>query len=199
MVRDELKAPLYTAAAVLVIATLLFIAQKNYEFLFYVAVLAALGAVVARSDRHVHYPQWLVWLLLAWGAMHMAGGAVIIDGAVLYAHVLFELVGEPYNILKYDQVVHAYGYFVATAAMHYVLKPHLNPQAGAFAVALTLLAAGVGLGAANEIIEFFAVILVPETGVGGYTNTLLDLCFNALGAAAAVAWLHATGQLKHHA
>ena len=30
---------------------------------------------------------------------------------------------------------------------------------------------------------------MPETGVGGYENTALDLCFNLVGAFLAVCWL----------
>jgi hypothetical protein len=43
----------------------------------------------------------------------------------------------------------------------------------------------MGLGALNEIIEFSAVMLVPNTNVGGYYNTALDLAFNGLGAVTA--------------
>lgn len=47
---------------------------------------------------------------------------------------------------------------------------------------MTILAVS-GVGAIYEIIEFTMVILfnVAEA-VGGYYNTLLDLCFNFLGA-----------------
>jgi hypothetical protein len=44
----------------------------------------------------------------------------------------------------------------------------------------------MGLGAVNEIIEFVAVLSVPDTNVGGYLNTALDLIFNALGAIVAM-------------
>ena len=43
----------------------------------------------------------------------------------------------------------------------------------------------MGLGAINEIIEFSAVLLLPDTNVGGF-NTALDLVVNALGASAAM-------------
>ena len=46
----------------------------------------------------------------------------------------------------------------------------------------------MGLGAVNEIIEFSAVLAVPETNVGGYYNTALDLVFNGSGAILAM-WL----------
>lgn len=40
----------------------------------------------------------------------------------------------------------------------------------------------MGFGALNEIIEFMTVLVVPDNGVGGYYNTAIDLCANALGA-----------------
>jgi hypothetical protein len=41
--------------------------------------------------------------------------------------------------------------------------------------------AGMGLGALNEIIEFVAVLIIPETNVGGYVNTGWDLMANLAG------------------
>ena len=52
----------------------------------------------------------------------------------------------------------------------------------ATAALLVLCAAGgMGFGAANEVIEFAATILVPETNVGGYMNTGWDLVANLVG------------------
>ncbi|MCK5082487.1 MAG: hypothetical protein KAR31_06230, partial [Candidatus Omnitrophica bacterium] len=39
----------------------------------------------------------------------------------------------------------------------------------------------MGLGAVNEIVEFLAMVFVPETNVGGYVNTALDLVANLTG------------------
>jgi hypothetical protein len=47
--------------------------------------------------------------------------------------------------------------------------------------------AGLGAGALNEIIEFAATVIFPDTGVGGYVNNSLDLVFNLLGAVVAMA------------
>jgi len=49
----------------------------------------------------------------------------------------------------------------------------------------------MGLGALNEVVEFAATLLVPETNVGGYLNTGWDLVANAIGAATAalIIWL----------
>jgi hypothetical protein len=40
----------------------------------------------------------------------------------------------------------------------------------------------MGLGALNEVVEFIAVLTLPETNVGGYINTGWDLVYNAIGA-----------------
>ncbi len=48
----------------------------------------------------------------------------------------------------------------------------------------------MGLGAVNEIIEFIAVVVFPNTNVGGYVNTALDLVFNAAGAITAMVLVH---------
>lgn len=39
----------------------------------------------------------------------------------------------------------------------------------------------MGFGAANEVIEFLATIILPETNVGGYENTGWDLVANFVG------------------
>lgn len=38
----------------------------------------------------------------------------------------------------------------------------------------------------NEIVEFSATVLVPDTNVGGYENTAIDLVANLLGACLAI-------------
>jgi hypothetical protein len=52
--------------------------------------------------------------------------------------------------------------------------------------------AGMGLGALNELVEFAATLLIPETNVGGYMNTGWDLVANLVGAmiAATLIWAH---------
>ena len=51
--------------------------------------------------------------------------------------------------------------------------------------------AALGFGALNEVVEFVATLLVPETNVGGYRNTGWDLVSNLSGAtiAATLIWL----------
>jgi hypothetical protein len=92
--------------------------------------------------------------------------------------------------LKYDQVVHAYGFGVTTWICWLGLQATLSgagvdtaPTVGRLVLAW---AAGQGFGALNEVIEFAATLLVPETNVGGYLNTGWDLVSNLVGATLAV-------------
>jgi hypothetical protein len=64
----------------------------------------------------------------------------------------------------------------------------LQPTLGLMVLCAT---AGMGFGALNEVVEFFATLTVPETNVGGYENTGWDLVANAVGCilAAASIWL----------
>jgi len=53
---------------------------------------------------------------------------------------------------------------------------------------LTLcVAAGMGFGAANEVVEFAATLMLPGTNVGGYENTGWDLVANLVGCLVAAA------------
>lgn len=48
----------------------------------------------------------------------------------------------------------------------------------------------MGFDALNEVIEFVATLLIPNTNVGGYENTGWDLVYNLIGStiAAAIIW-----------
>ena len=50
------------------------------------------------------------------------------------------------------------------------------------ALGIVLVMAGLGMGALNEILEFVVSISVPQSGVGGFINTSLDLCADLIGA-----------------
>ena len=89
---------------------------------------------------------------------------------------------------RYDQAVHFFGFGVATVACWEALRrwlPHSPRPSAGLSVLIGLM--GLGVGAVNEVLEFLTTLLIPETNVGGYTNTGWDLVFNTLGATAAVA------------
>lgn len=171
----------------------------NQEFLLYAGVIVAISALAARYQRRVELPMSLLWGLTAWGILHLVGGNLPAGDTVLYGVILVPLAPE-WSILRYDQLVHAYGFGVATLVCHHFLRPYLREGARGFGLAVLIALMGVGVGAMNEVLEFVAVVVFPETGVGGYTNTLLDLVFNLIGATGAVVILALSqGARKRHA
>ena len=184
--RSELGVAAFTISYI-VVFTAWFLSIGNYEFIIYVITMVALVLLIGLSLRKAEYPPAMLWALSLWGLAHMAGGGLPVNGTVLYNLALAPVIEtDQFVILKYDQLVHAYGFGVTAWVLHHLLTRHF-PQTRNTATALILPAlAAMGLGAVNEMIEFAAVIAVPDTNVGGYYNTLLDLCFNAVGAVIAM-------------
>lgn len=179
---------------VLAAFTFYYVANQNYEFLVYIAVVVFFAGLIFFTRNKVNYPVPVLWGLSVWALMHMSGGSIYLGETRLYELILIPLVGEPYHILKYDQAVHAYGFAVTTFLAYHVLKPHLGDGVrGKMSLAIILTMAGLGAGALNEILEFITVIITPNTGVGGYMNTSLDLVANLIGAAMAAAWIYVRG------
>jgi len=177
------KAVLWFTLAYVAGFTAWFLARGNFEFIIYVATMAILIALVGVNLRRAAFPTAMLAALSLWGLAHMAGGGVPVGGGVLYSLPLIPLVGTgEMTILKYDQLVHAYGFGVTAWLLWHLLAHHYPVLRGSWTIYVYPALAAMGLGAVNEIIEFGAVLMVPETNVGGYYNTLLDLCFNALGA-----------------
>lgn len=144
--------------------------------------------LILSTNKGVNYPNALLWGLTVWAILHMAGGGIFIKGVKLYEIMLLPIVQAPYYIFKYDQFVHMVGFGIATFAMYYLIKPFLKEDLEKWtALSIVIIMAGLGVGALNEIIEFFATVILPKTGVGGYENTALDLVANFIGAVAAMA------------
>ncbi|GAB4343620.1 MAG: hypothetical protein Kow0099_22210 [Candidatus Abyssubacteria bacterium] len=184
--REQLPILLVNAVA-LIIFTLLFVSRKNYEFLLYVGVIVFFLIVILATNKRVNYPTSVLWGLTAWALLHMSGGGLFIRGTKLYEIILVPLSNE-YEIFRYDQFVHIVGFGVATLVMYHLLKPLLAPGLNRWtALSIVVVMAGLGVGALNEIVEFAATVLVPETGVGGYVNTSLDLVADLIGAVLALA------------
>jgi hypothetical protein len=174
-------------------------AAGNREFVFYIVVMFVLMGAVAAVHRRVRLSGVALWGLSLWGLAHMAGGMVPVPASwpingehrVLYSWWLIP------DLLKYDQIVHAFGFGVTTLVCWEGLcsllrdagRPDPEPGLGT----LTLCAAaGMGFGALNEVVEFIATLLVPETNVGGYVNTGWDLVSNLVGVVFAAVAIRAT-------
>jgi len=165
----------------------IFIARGNAEFVWYVVTLLILVGIVAVGQRKAAFPPAILWALSFWGLIHMAGGGVPVNSSVLYAYVVLPLYGSgEFVFLKYDQIVHFYGFGVTAWLLWYLLRRHFPAMAGSASLFVFPVLGAMGLGAANEMIEFAAVVAFPHTNVGGYVNTALDLVFNTAGALTAM-------------
>jgi len=177
----------------LAIALVAGLLRGNDEFLFYIGVMLVLMGFVWAVNRAVGLSTGALWALSAWGLIHMAGGLVVVPmGWPVNAEsrVLYSLWLIPERI-KYDHLVHAYGFGVTTWVCWQGLRSAIRNRSGhvptpAFGLLVLAAAAGLGFGALNEVIEFVATLTMPETNVGGYINTGWDLVANTVGAVTAV-------------
>jgi hypothetical protein len=177
--------------AYLVIATVAALGRGNLEFIFYIGVMVLLIALVWLVHQRVGLSAGALWGLSLWGLAHMAGGLVPapsgwpVSGEIRVLYSLWLVPGH----LKYDQLVHAYGFGMTTWVCWQALRAAVEPATGrlrpTFGLMLLCGAAGLGFGALNEVVEFAATLLVPETNVGGYLNTGWDLVANTVGATVA--------------
>jgi len=177
----------------IIVFAFVFLNRQNYEFIIYLAVIVFFLLLILFTNRKINYPMSLLWGLTLWAFMHMAGGGIYISGHKIYEIMILKLIGEPYNIFRYDQLVHIIGFGVSTLLMYHLLRPLLKPDLKRWtALSIVVVMAGLGVGALNEIIEFIATVIVPETGVGGYINTSLDLVSDMIGAIIAIIYIQIT-------
>jgi predicted membrane protein DUF2238 len=183
----------------MLVFSVLALKQGNTEFLMYALVMVGFISATMLLHLRVRFTPTALWLLALWGFLHMAGGTIPINpiytdpyraastpddqptAAVLYALRYFP------NFLRYDQIVHTLGFFSATVACYEATRTLLNARR-TFALACIAALMGIGLGALNEVIEFIAVLTIPDTNVGGYQNTAWDLVANTVGSTLAGAW-----------
>ena len=157
----------------------------NTEFLFYLAAMVVILVAVMAIHRRVGFRGPVLWALSVWGIAHMAGGLLPLpegwphagDQAVWYSGWIIP------DVLKYDNVVHAFGFGTCVVVCHQAFSSLFGTQHFRHIGVLSMCVfAACGLGAANEIVEFIATLISPDTNVGGYRNTALDLVFNLIGA-----------------
>jgi hypothetical protein len=172
------------ALSYLLVATYFAVTTRNWEFVVYIAVVLIAALIVYALHKRVGFTKGLLWGLGLWGLLHMIGGLAHVpdgwpisgDKPVFYSWWIIP------GYLKYDMLIHGYGFAIATWAVWQgagTILARKLPTVGALALCVL---AGMGLGALNEIVEFLTSILVPETNVGGYVNTGWDLIANFTGA-----------------
>ncbi|WP_395739608.1 hypothetical protein [Prosthecobacter sp.] len=171
----------------------------NREFIFYIVIMIILIGVMGVVNHRVRLTAPLLWAFSLWGLAHMAGGLCPLppgwpyngDHAVLYSWWIIP------QKLKYDQIVHAYGFGITTWLCWHNLRNALRQPDGSavrptFGMLTLCAAGGMGFGALNEVIEFIAVLTIPNTNVGGYENTGWDLFSNLVGASIAAVFIRFT-------
>jgi hypothetical protein len=160
------------------------LADGNLEAVVYFVAVGLAFMFMTYARARVEFSSGVLWGLSLWGLAHMAGGLVHVNERVLYSVQLIPVV------LRYDQAVHAFGFGFATLAAWQGLSAWLIPErkmTGGLALLVAL--CGMGVGAFNEVLEFFLTRVAADTNVGGYENTGWDLVFNTLGAVAAAGWV----------
>jgi hypothetical protein len=176
------------SALYMLIAILAAIGQGNIEFVFYIVVMVALITSLVLVHRQVHFTDGVLWGMSCWGMLHMAGGLVYVPESltqngsqpVLYSWWIIR------DWLKYDQIVHAYGFGITTWVCWQIMRSNIKKQTGenpepTFGLCVLCATAGMGFGALNEVVEFIATLTIPETNVGDYNNTGWDLVYNLIG------------------
>lgn len=179
-------------------AGLAFIAyQQNLEFVFYGAMMIGFIWLVLFMDRRVCFHSMTLWLLAIWGLLHLAGGNVPIPQSIAepgHSGALYNMRLAPW-LPKFDQIVHAFGFASATLASYEAISAHFGRALVLrFPVLVFLFLVAMGLGAMNEVVEFAAVLLMPETNVGDYRNNSWDLVCNGIGSFLMLAWLKLGGE-----
>lgn len=149
----------------------------------YGLTIVALGLIVTLIQKNTPLSHNVLWGLGIWGLLHSAGGIIQIGDAVLYN------VSWGIPVVRFDRLVHAFGFGTATIACWQVLRQRVHIERVTPAVSSVVGLAGMGVGAVNEVVEFAASRLA-ETNVGGYLNTGWDMVFNTIGCTAAAIWVH---------
>jgi uncharacterized membrane protein YjdF len=159
-------------AAFLIGTTLYAYAVAEPEFGLYAVTILGLATIGWWLLRRFDYPIWLLVLVQIGIVAHFAGGFLYpSDGISLYNHY--------YGGIRYDKFVHFYNSMVTAIVLSYIFR-EAGLVLGAFE-AFVVVMVTLGLGAFIEIVEYFAVLTIPETGVGDYANNIQDLIVNLLG------------------
>ncbi len=150
---------------------------------YLLSVPVLIGAVVV-ANHHIGFSRGVLWGFVAWEFVHMAGGLI----SFADHHILYN-VEWTIPLIRWDRLVHAFGFGLATAASWQAIRLVLPPDHGATGgIAFLAALCGLGFGALIEVLEFLMTLVVP-TNVGDYVDTGWDLVFDLIGAGAVAAWL----------
>lgn len=101
---------------------------QNWEFVAYIAVILFIAYITVRVHFRVGLTSWTLWALSFWGLIHMVGGLVTLPAGWPFAGekaVFYNLWIIP-EWIKYDHMVHFFGFGVATWVCWQILYPHVK-------------------------------------------------------------------------
>lgn len=135
---------------------------------------------IALYHRKYPIPIGVVFGMALVGILHILAGNIYISGTRIYDIWIIK------NIIKMDNIVHLIGGYVSVFISYTLLIQHLDKETvikNKLILCLILILMASGIGALNEIFEFFAVIFFDAAqNVGNYYNNALDLLVNLFGA-----------------
>lgn len=179
MIRRNRDAAIALAAAVIFFTGLALIRHDAARLRPYLQVVAVLVALTVWADRTAKFSRPMVWALTSLAILHLVGGLMTPLGN---APTFYET-WLVHGVLKFDQVVHAYGSAVLTVACAHIVVGALGDTVRRGAgLALVAALMACGLGALNELVEFLFGLSNTHLHAGGLENTGWDLAFNLAGA-----------------
>jgi uncharacterized membrane protein YjdF len=102
---------------------LYFTREGNGEFFWYIGTMLVIVAFVVATIGKSSLPIWLLSLLSLWGLLHFLGGGLAVGNGVLYSYVVFPIwLDGDFTVLRYDQVVHFYGFGLVALVIYYLLR-----------------------------------------------------------------------------
>lgn len=194
---SQIRAVAFFTCFYLLVATGLAVWTQNWEFVIYIAVVVVLAGLTMIVRLYSLLSPGVLWGLSIWGIMHMAGGLVPIPDDWIFTgkQALYSWWIIPYYF-KFDNLVHAYGFALTTALCWEAMRGTLKDIEPRFGILSLVVLAALGLGALNEVVEYLTTKILPNTNVGGYENTMLDLIWNAIGAIVAACGIALWAPLK---
>lgn len=150
-----------------------------FVWVYLPALVASVGIVVLIDHLRGPIPGVLLWLLVAWALLHLAGGLAANprgNSEILYGMWIVD------GVLRFDQAVHGFGIGVATATLAHAARESSRPLLWGFVLAQ-------GIGAVNEAAENVFAVFVEDSNVGDVYNTLGDLAWHLIGSAIATGWM----------
>ena len=174
---------LYISLLIIIVFSIVSISQQNYEFLAYSVTAFLLVLLIQITDKYYSYPNFAKIGILIWLFFHMGGGFFYYAGTRWYGLIFIKIIGEPYNILRYDQVLHFFFYFIIAFFIYrFTISTIANKKVSKISLGIIVALSTVGIGALNEVMEFGVYVSYANSGVGTYINNGLDLIFNTIGA-----------------